>query len=76
MIQVLTGEPRGLFQFLDFLGLAATQGDAFTKLGALDGYGLAAKRIAFPGKINPSTDKCIVSWRDGVHTKSKTGSKT
>ena len=36
--------------------------EAFRKLAHLSGFGLASKRIAFPGKINAKTTECIVSF--------------
>ena len=36
--------------------------EAFRKLAHLSGFGLASKRIAFPGKINAHATECIVSF--------------
>ena len=34
----------------------------FRRLAEVSGFGLASKRIAFPGKINPDAKDCIVSF--------------
>ena len=34
----------------------------FRRLAEVSGFGLASKRIAFPGKINPAAKDCIVSF--------------
>ena len=36
--------------------------ETFQKLAELSGWGLASKRIAFPGKINSEASNCIVSF--------------
>ncbi|CAE7335706.1 GIP [Symbiodinium sp. CCMP2592] len=35
---------------------------AFQRLADLQGFGLASKRIAFPGRLNPQSEDCVVSF--------------
>ena len=58
------------FQVLNVLLLSGLVGpqqlalsmESFRKLADLSGFGLAAKRIAFPGHVNPRAIDCIVSF--------------
>ncbi|CAE7348138.1 GIP [Symbiodinium sp. CCMP2456] len=58
------------FQVLNVLLLSGIVGPrqwqdpmaAFQRLAYLQGFGLASKRIAFPGQLNPHSKDCVVSF--------------